>query len=190
VGDEPPNGPPCAPDAVPEAPCPTPGVACDPGPSCNALLVCSVNELAIACPISRRAAKDDIDYLDDAAARRVHDALLRYPLATWRYKTAPDDARHLGFIIDDVAPSPAVAPDGAHVDLYGYTSMAVAALQVQAKEIAALRAEVAALRQALPAVRAAAGKSTAAASSAPRRSARSRPSSEGPTRTTAARRRA
>jgi hypothetical protein len=39
-----------------------------------------------------------------------------------------------------------VAADGEHVDLYGYISMAVAALQVQAQEIAALRAEVKALK--------------------------------------------
>ncbi|MGH7896283.1 MAG: hypothetical protein ACREQL_16575, partial [Candidatus Binatia bacterium] len=55
----------------------------------------------------------------------------------------------LGFIIDDVGTSPAVAADGGHVDLYGYTSMAVAAIQAQQKRIEALEREVAALRRAL-----------------------------------------
>ena len=52
----------------------------------------------------------------------------------------------LGFIIDDVGPGPSVAPNGQTVDLYGYTSMAVATLQVQAQEIAELKAELAALK--------------------------------------------
>jgi hypothetical protein len=147
--DEPPNAPPCQPDQVQGLPCTTPGVSCDPGQSCNALLVCSANQLDLMCPISRRAAKEGIEYLDDAAARRIHDQLMHYPLATWRYRTAPAGRGHLGFIIDDVGRSPAVAGDDEHVDLYGYTSTAVAALQVQAKEIDALRAEVAALRREL-----------------------------------------
>jgi hypothetical protein len=40
-----------------------------------------------------------------------------------------------------------INPDGNTVDLYGYMSMAVAAIQVQSREIAALRAEVARLRR-------------------------------------------
>jgi len=36
--------------------------------------------------------------------------------------------------------------DGDHVDLYAYTTMAVAALQVQAVEITELREELAAIR--------------------------------------------
>ena len=36
------------------------------------------------------------------------------------------------------------------VDLYGYMSMSVAAIQMQSREIAALRAEVADLRRAKP----------------------------------------
>jgi hypothetical protein len=40
-----------------------------------------------------------------------------------------------------------INPDGNTVDLYGYMSMAVAAIQVQSREIKALRAEVARLRR-------------------------------------------
>ena len=56
-------------------------------------------------------------------------------------------ATHLGFIIDDVEPSPSVAENGNTVDLYGYASMAVAAVQTQAREIAELKAAVTSLQQ-------------------------------------------
>jgi hypothetical protein len=100
------------------------------------------------CPISRRAAKRDIRYLDADDRRHLADQVLSLRLATYRYREPlPSAASHLGFVIDDVAgPSPSIASDGDHVDLYGYTSMAVAAIQQQAAEIAALRAEVASLR--------------------------------------------
>jgi hypothetical protein len=95
------------------------------------------------CPISLRRYKRDIRYLDAADRQRLRDQLERFPLATWRYRhegaAAPE---RLGFIIDDVAPSAAVAPDGQTVDLYGYTTMAVATLQEQQREIAELRAEL------------------------------------------------
>lgn len=54
----------------------------------------------------------------------------------------------LGFLIDDDPASPAVRPDGERVDLYGYTSLAIAALQEQQAEIDALKAEVEALKAA------------------------------------------
>jgi hypothetical protein len=99
------------------------------------------------CPISKREFKKEVEYLGPAALRRTHDQLLKYKLATWRYTSENDGAqRHLGFIIDDVGPDPSVASNGQRVDLYGYTSMAVATLQVQAQEIAALKAELAELK--------------------------------------------
>jgi hypothetical protein len=103
-----------------------------------------------SCPplVSRREYKTDIDYLDNGDLQRLHDELMRYRLATWRYKGEVDGAApHLGFIIDDVAPSASVTGrTGDSVDLYGYTSMAVAAMQAQAQEIESLRREIAALR--------------------------------------------
>jgi hypothetical protein len=150
-GVEPPNGLPCTAAQVVNARCSVPGERCDPGASCNALLVCSANRLDLQCPISRRALKEDITYVDPAAAARLHDELMRLPVATWRDRGDASGARRLGFVIEDVAPSAAVAADGTHVDLYGYVSMAVAALQVQARELSGLRAEVASLRRALAA---------------------------------------
>jgi hypothetical protein len=69
-------------------------------------------------------------------------------LARYRYTTNAAAPERLGFVIDDSPHTPAVAPDATHVDLYGYTSMVVAAVQAQAKQIEALRREVAELRQA------------------------------------------
>jgi hypothetical protein len=96
--------------------------------------------------VSRRAAKEDITYVGVDEAKRLHDQLMAYPLATYRYASpAMSPGSHLGFIIDDVGPSPAIAADGDRVDLYSYTSMAVAALQTQAREIERLQKAVAAL---------------------------------------------
>lgn len=126
---------------------------CLPGEMCCGVGPSPSYYCGLMCPISRRAYKEGIEYLDDDERRRLTSELLRYRLSTYRYKVDPAGApRHLGFLIDDVTaggPSPAVAPDGEHVDLYGYTSMAVAAIQEQAKEIEALRAEVRALRAAI-----------------------------------------
>lgn len=100
-----------------------------------------------ACPISRAKYKKDIAYLSEADKRQLSDDLMRIPLATYRYKSESDaDRTHLGFIIEDVAPSPAVLANGERVDLYGYASMSVAAAQIQAKEIAELRKELDALK--------------------------------------------
>ena len=145
------NTPPCTAAQQTGATCGPEGQTCDPSDACNRRLVCSREDPTMqpgGCPISRAAFKKDIRYLDDAERQRQHDAVLRMPLATWRYLTEGADApSRLGFLIDDVYGSPCVRPSGERVDLYGYTSMAVAAVQVQAREIESLRAEVAALRR-------------------------------------------
>lgn len=106
------------------------------------------------CPVSERKHKKDITYLSQADRERLSDELLRFPLATYRYKSdGESDRAHLGFIIDDVAPSPAVLPSGERVDMYGYQTMAVATLQVQARELAALRRELDELKAACSAKR-------------------------------------
>jgi len=102
------------------------------------------------CPISRRAYKENIRYLGAADLRRLHDELMKFPLATYRYKGPQVCSQtHLGFVIDDIEPSEAVDAGREMVDLYGYTSMAVAALQTQARDIEALKREVANLRRQL-----------------------------------------
>jgi hypothetical protein len=129
-------------------PCSPRGATCDPGSGCGQLLLCTETDpTLLGCPISARRYKRNVQYLGDADVRRLHDELLKLRLATYQYKSenaaSPD---HLGFIIDDVGRSPAVGADGTRVDLYGYASMAVAAIQAQAREIDTLKREVAALR--------------------------------------------
>jgi hypothetical protein len=100
-----------------------------------------------ACPISSARFKRDISYIDDRRAERLREELLSMRMATYRY-AQDDGAMHLGFIIEDMPPgSPAVLPTRERVDLYGYISMAVAALQQQEKEIEALKAQVARLEK-------------------------------------------
>lgn len=128
--------------------CPTLGEKCDPQSGCNQRLVCATSDPAYMCPISRAKYKTDIQYLGGAELDRVRDDLLEIKLATYRYRAGgPGAPVQLGFIIDDVGGGPSVNADGETVNLYGYTSMAVAALQAQERELAALREEVASLRR-------------------------------------------
>jgi len=140
-------------------PCANLGAKCDPNDPCNADYVCASSDPTKGtggCPISRARWKRDVRYLDGAERERVARALLDVPLATWRYASDGAGGRaRLGFLIDDVEGAPAVAADGEHVDLYGYASMTVAAVQEQAREIERLRREVRALRRRLDGERAA-----------------------------------
>lgn len=134
--------------------CAPSGGECDiRGDACNTHLRCGTTDpTADGCPISLRSYKRDIRYLSAAETDAVRDDLLAVPLATWAYTAEGAGASsHLGFIIDDLPDSPAVAVSGDHVDLYGYTSMTVAALQAQQREIEALRAEVEGLKAAIKA---------------------------------------
>jgi hypothetical protein len=99
--------------------------------------------------ISRRAFKTDIEYVSPSEREDLARETLSIPLATYRYKTeAESHKRHLGFIIDDQpVTSPAVAGDSMHVDQYGYTSMLLATVQEQQKQLDALRKEVDALKR-------------------------------------------
>ena len=146
--------------------CAPSGATCDLQTDCNTELVCATEDPKAqdgGCPISLRAAKTDIHYVGPLQAAQLHQALLDVRLADYQYRegvAAP--GHHLGFIIDDQpSGSPAVRPDGQRVDLYGYTSMAVAALQVQEqrlveqeRQLAAQSAELQALQARLVALEA------------------------------------
>ena len=151
----PPGVPACTTEQVGD-PCACLGAECDPGDACDRLLECATSDPTHGemCPISRRRYKTNIQYLSAQDVKRLHDALLTFRLASYQYNLpgTPADP-HLGFIIDDVAPSPSVAPNGDTVDLYGYASMAVAAVQEQAREIDQLTRQVASLRQELKEIR-------------------------------------
>lgn len=142
-------------------PCATDGASCEiAGDTCNVNLVCATSDpKAAGCPISLASAKHDISYITDADRERIRADVVTMPLATWKYNTEErGEKEHLGFIIDDQPPSSAaVRPSGQRVDLYGYTSMAVAAIQAQDRQIEALRVEVEALRAELAREKAATG---------------------------------
>ncbi len=120
---------------------------CDPMSQCNALLECRRDPNPGPCPISERKHKRDIAPLATPEVGRLHAQLMDVELTRWRYNWEPESSKlHLGFILDDLpAGSPAAAEDGHHVDLYGYTSMVVAASQVQEQRIHDLETKVAEL---------------------------------------------
>ena len=128
--------------------CTTEGAQCDGVLQCGASLRCTDRDPTAGpggCPISRARFKDDIQYLDQGALQSYRDQITHLPLASYTYKHAKGAGPQLGFIIDDIEPSVAVAGD--HVNMYGYLSMAVAAIQVQQRELDELRAELHALHE-------------------------------------------
>jgi hypothetical protein len=130
--------------------CTTQGATCDPGVACSGNLLCTTKDpkSGVGCPISRAKYKQDIRYLSGEERSKLAEDLQSIPLVRYRYKDGPE-REHLGFIIEDIEPSPSVDSQHDQVDLYGYTSMAVAALQQQHAEIQALKEEVRALKAAL-----------------------------------------
>ncbi len=109
------------------------------------------------CPVSTARLKKEIHYLSEAELRQISEDTQSLRLTTYRYKDG-DPAQHLGFIIEDAPDSHAVVQGRERVDLYGYTSMTVATLQVQQKELAELRREVETLRREMAEQRATCGK--------------------------------
>ncbi len=133
----------CA-SSTPKCECVGKCVCTDPGS------VCQNKGAGVYCSggtVSRREFKTDIDYVDDAERASLANQALHTRLAEYRYKTEPEGTqRHLGFIIDDMpTESPAVQSDKTHVDQYGYSSMLLAAVQEQQKQIDELKKQVDAL---------------------------------------------
>lgn len=91
--------------------------------------------------------KTDVSYLSAAERKAIVDQVLQLQLANWTYLDGVEDGgRHLGVIVEDAPDMPAVTADKKAIDLYTYASMAIAAAQVHAAELAGLRSEVAKLR--------------------------------------------
>lgn len=153
-------------DQAEGAACSEDGAACDLEDDCNTQMLCTATDPKASeygCPQSRAAVKTDIAYLGPAERAQARAALLQTRLATWRYRWEPPTHKpHLGFLIDDQPASPAVAADGAHVDLYGYTSLAVAALQAQDALLQQQQSELRDTRAALSETRAALSETQAA----------------------------
>ena len=128
------------------AECSEEGGQCDLENDCNQRLICTNEDPATECPVSKAKHKRDIVYVSDQKAAEIASAVKNMKIAEWNYNR--DDSTRksrLGFMIDDNADSPAVLANGERVDLYGYTSMAVIALQQQAQQIQRLETKIAEL---------------------------------------------
>lgn len=141
---------PCTTEMV-GAVCMTVGATCWPAnSSCGELLQCAEadpKDNPGGCPVSRVNHKKNIEYLSDAEVASIADEATTMRLSSWHYKAEGGSARrHVGFLIDDMPESIAVGANGERVDLYGYTSMAIAAVQVQDKRLQTLERELAAMR--------------------------------------------
>lgn len=132
--------------------CAIAGKRCVYGCGSDGARVCSGGEWTSAsgtpCPISTRRVKREIAYLSPRRRAAIARRALDIKLATYRY-TDPALPRgpQLGFIIEDLDPgSFAAEASRARVNLYGYTSMLLAAVQTQQRQIVALRRQLRALR--------------------------------------------
>lgn len=126
--------------------CTVEGKICAYGCSANGQRVCTGGLWAARpgnCPISTAAWKKDIEYLDDAQLQSLARDAQSLKLARWVYKTEPTGTTpHVGIVVEDALGTPAVAPSKDRVDLYGYTSMALAIAQTQQKQIEALEKRI------------------------------------------------
>jgi hypothetical protein len=144
----------CSTDQQAGKSCSTAGETCDPHGTCGEKLTCADHKLDVMCPRSNRSVKQDIRYLGSEDLEQLADEVSKVRLTTYTYSDPSlGTDKHLGFIIEDNPESPAVYPNQHHVDLYGYASMAVAALQVQEKQLRSQEAEMADLRRELSAMR-------------------------------------
>ncbi|MBK9263313.1 MAG: hypothetical protein IPM54_26360 [Polyangiaceae bacterium] len=156
---------PCTTEMV-GASCTTAGATCWPSnSSCGELLICATSdpkESPGGCPISRVSYKKNVEYLSDAEIASIADEAKTMRLSSWHYKGEGEASRrHVGFLIDDMPESIAVAESGERVDLYGYTSMAIAAVQVQDKRLETLERELLAMRAEMVRLRAEAARCNA-----------------------------
>ena len=102
----------CTADQKAGASCTTTGTQCDAMLACGAKLQCADHTLNERCPISQRAAKQDIRYVNDEDLQRLADEVAKIRLTTYTYKDPSlGTDEHLGFIIDDNPGSPAVYPN-------------------------------------------------------------------------------
>lgn len=144
---------PDCPEGIPRSGTPCSGVGCDYGCEYGGSYRCIEGIWKFDgenCPISTRAAKEDIHYLSAAEIEKLAVATEAMRLASYRYRSPAfgTAGRHLGFIIEDNPDVPAVSPSHQTVDLYGFTSMLLATTQAQARRLEQLEREVARLKAA------------------------------------------
>jgi hypothetical protein len=133
--------------------CPSAGLECQPVNGTPLLCAAADPKLQTGgCPISSRRFKQDIRYLSDRDLERIAAGVEHIRLANYSYKSDPSARERLGFIIEDDPTSPAVAEGRTQIDLYGYTSMVVAAMKIQARKLEEQNAELGLLRRKIDAL--------------------------------------
>lgn len=133
--------------------CQTAGETCDLGNDCHQQLICATSDPKQqpgGCPISLPVYKQDIQLLGPLQRQQLAQKLQQLPLATWQYRFEPQGPMRLGFLIEAGTPPELVKPDGNSVDLYGYLSMAVAAIQEQESRLQHLEAQLRQLKADCP----------------------------------------
>lgn len=138
-------------------PCDAAGDTCDFMSDCNAQMICATSDpkqVEGGCPISRMRFKQDIHYLGAAERADYYRQVLDIDLATYRYRERSDRKTQLGVILEDDEHGVWVDAENDRVDLYGYTSLAVAGVQTQAAELEVLRSELEQLRAEMAELRA------------------------------------
>ncbi len=125
--------------------------------ACNVRLTCASEDPTQGpggCPISVASAKSGIRYVTAADRAALAAEVQRIRLTTYTYAADPAATPRLGFLIDDGPPAATVFPHGQRVDLYGTTSLTIAAVQEQQRALDALAAQVEALTAEVRALRA------------------------------------
>lgn len=129
--------------------CSVEGETCDLGNDCQQKLVCAKSDPKQqpgGCPISKPIYKQNIEFLGPLDRQQLAQQIQDMPLASWQYKFESTGHKRLGFLIDENTPPELVKPDGNSVDLYGYMTMAVAAIQEQNTRVEALEKELQSLK--------------------------------------------
>ena len=148
------HGVPVCTDQTEGAACSDRSERCDPENTCNSDLLCTNRNPRVGCRRSRREYKRDITYVTESERSKLLAEVLEIPLVTYHYHEDADTRPlRLGFIIEDVEPSLSVNSEQNVVDVYAFTSMAVAAIQEQQEQIEALQREVEALRAVMSSTR-------------------------------------
>ena len=146
------DGVPMCPDVNEGDPCDLADATCDFTSDCNALMICATadpKQQAGGCPISRAAFKQDIHYTTASELSGYYRDALELRLASYRYKDRHDGKQSLGVILEDGEDEIWADPANDRVDLYSYGSLAIAGVQVQAAELADLRAQMAVMQREL-----------------------------------------
>ena len=88
---------------------------------------------------SSKEIKSNIKYQSSQNIDQIHEEVKEMKIASYKY--IGSDSPVLGLILEDINPD-SILRDEESINLYTYTTMCVAAIQVQSKEIKKLKDEI------------------------------------------------